>query len=181
MRQWKSLSFGKSLGFAAALLALAGGPALAEEAGGGANGFLSRITVAAPFYTYHFPKDRMFNDHNWGGVMFFALDRHVALAGGDFLNSYRRNTAFAGISLTPWNLDLSGIALSPGGLIGVDLTHGYAHENPVEPLLGAATLKIGSAHLSDRFFDRVGLLATIIPGFGSNRSTAANLALTLRL
>lgn len=155
-----------------------------EAAGGSDDGFLSRITIAAPFFSRHFPKDREFNDHNWGGVIFYALDSHFSLAGGDFMNSFRRNTAFAALSVTPWILDLSAVQISPGALVGIDLTNGYKGYNPVEPLLAAATLKVGTRSFSDphfQFLNRVGLLVTVIPGWGNNRSTAANLALTIHL
>ncbi len=146
--------------------------------------FLSRVTMAAPVFSRHFPKDREFNDHNWGGVIFYALDNRFSLAGGDFLNSYRRNTAFAAVSITPWALNLDGAQISPGALVGIDLTNGYKGYNPVEPLLGAATIKIGTHYFSDphfQFLNRIGLLVTVIPGWGNNRSTAANLALTIHL
>jgi len=146
--------------------------------------FMSRITIAAPFFTHHFPKDREFNDHNWGAVMFYALGPDISLAAGDFSNSYRRNTAFAGVSLTPWNLRLSAVEFSPGALVGVDLNSGYRGYDPMEPLLAAATIKISSGLFADphfQFFNRVGLLVTVIPGLGSHRSTASNLALTIRL
>ena len=159
--------------------------AMAQEvSGGGGDTFLSRITVAAPFFSAHFPSDRDFNDDNWGGAIFYALDTHTSLVGGDIINSYRRNTGFAAISLTPWTLDLKEIRISPGALVGIDLTNGYKRYNPVEPLLGAVTIKISSPDYRDlqfQFLNRLGLLVTVIPGFGDNRATATNLAIALRL
>lgn len=171
--------------YALALVAVSSTSAMAQDAGpNGEDSFFSHITVAIPFFSHHFPKDREFNDHNWGGVAFYALDTHFSLAGGDFVNSYRRNTAFAALSITPWDLDLSAVQIVPGALVGVDLTNGYKGYNPVEPLLAAATVKIGTHYFSDpglQFLNRFGLLVTILPGLGNNRSTAANLALTIHL
>ena len=166
------------------LATIADARAFAQEARGSDETFMSHITVAAPFFTHHFPKDGDFNDHNWGGVIFYALGPDISLAAGDFSNSYRRNTAFAGVSFTPWNLDLSAVQLSPGALVGVDLSGGYRGFDPMDPLLAAATIKISTAPFFDphfQFLNRVGLLVTIIPGLGSHRSTASNLALTIRL
>lgn len=178
----------KILEIAACVVAIAAAtssPVLAQEAiESGDDSFLSHVTIAAPFVSRHFPKDRNFNDHNWGGAIFYALNSHFSLAGGDFLNSYRRNTAFAAMSVTPWSLDLSAIQITPGALVGIDLNRGYKGYNPVDPLLGAATMRIDTHYFTTphfQFLNRLGLLIVVIPGFGSNHSTAANLALTMRL
>jgi len=170
---------------AATLMALVlGMPARAQESASGGLSFASRLTLAVPFYSLHFPRDGDFNDHNWGGMLFYALDDHVALAGGDFINSYRRNTAVAGASVTPWTLDLAGLSIKPGLLAGFDLNGGYRKHDPVEPLLAAGTVAIGSdrsATPDATLLDRLGLMITVIPGFGGGRSNALNLALTARL
>ena len=171
---------------ATALLALSlGGKASAQEAAqDGGGSFAAHLTLAVPFVSFHTPNDRQFNDHNWGGVLFYALDDHVSLAAGDFVNSYHRNTAIAGVSLTPWAIDLSSLEISPGVLAGFDLNGGYKGYDPLSPLLGAGFIKIGARDSGDPrapFLDRLGLMATVIPGFGGGRSTAFNLALTVRL
>jgi hypothetical protein len=177
---WRRLLFG-----AAALAIVLGTPARAEEASSGSDGsFASRLTLAIPFFSLHFPKDREFNDRNWGGVLFYAVDDQFSLAAGDFINSYRRNTAFAGVSLTPWALDLSGLQVRPGLLAGFDLNGGYRGHDPIAPLLGAGTISISGDYSDEartNFLNRLGLLITVIPGFGGGRSNAVNLALTVRL
>ena len=157
-------------------------PVCAEE--GNSDDAFSRLTIAIPFFSRHFPNDREFNDHNWGGVLFYALGDHVSLAAGDFINSYRRNTAIAGVSLTPWTFALAGLQVSPGLLAGFDLNGGYRGYDPVSPFLAAGTISIGSARSGAPdapFLDRLGLMITVIPGFGGGRSNAVNLALTVRL
>jgi hypothetical protein len=54
----------------------------------------------------------------------------------------------------------------------------------VDPLLGAATIKIGGHYFDDpdyQFLNRLGLLVTVIPAFAHESSTAFNLSLTVRL
>ena len=169
---------------AALLAAIFCGDARAQEAPSDGDGSSSRLMLAVPFFSFHAPNDRDFNDRNWGGVLFYALDDHFSLAAGDFINSYRRNTAFAGVSLTPWTISLSRIQISPGLLAGFDLNGGYKGYDPVSPLLGAGIIKIGGRYFDDpnyRFLNRLGLMMTVIPGFGGGRSTAFDLALTVRL
>src|SRR5437016_4391739 len=58
----------------------------------------SRVTLAAPVFTRHVPHDAGFNDRNWGLFADVALTRRWSVLGGDFENSYRRNTAFLAAS-----------------------------------------------------------------------------------
>lgn len=146
--------------------------------------FLSRMTIAVPLFTRHYPDNRDFNDNTWGGVLFYDLDNHFSLTGGDFINSYRRNTAFAGLSVVPWNFSLSGVQIDPGFIVAADLNGGYKGHDSLNPLLGALTLKISGKYFDDpqyQFLNRFGLLTTVIPGFGNGSSTAVDFALTFRL
>jgi hypothetical protein len=146
--------------------------------------FWSRITVATPFFTQHFPHDRDFNDKNWGGFVFGQITDQLYVAGGDFINSYKRNTAFVGVAYFPLNLTLSRIQIDAGGLIGVDLNGGYKGYNTLDPAVGTLNIKLSGKYFDDpdyAFFNRAGLLLTVIPGVTPNTSTAVNLALTYRL
>jgi hypothetical protein len=78
------------------------------------NSFLSRMTIGIPFFTQHYPDDRDFNDHNWGGFLFLRSTIIFRWPEEIFVNSYKRNTAFAAVSVTPWNID-----------VGLDLNGGY--------------------------------------------------------
>src|SRR5689334_22969981 len=74
--------------------------ALADESAHDAS-FLSRITVDVPFYSRHEPHSVRFNNHNWGAFVDIAFSEHWSAAAGDFINSYKRNTIFAGVAYTP--------------------------------------------------------------------------------
>lgn len=148
------------------------------------DSFLSRITVNVPFFTRHIPHNGRYNNDNWGGWLDVALDRQWSVVGGGFVNSYSRDTLFAGIGYMPINLEFSKIKIDAGGMIGLDLNGGYKGFNKVDPLLGAFSMKIGGADFSDPdydFLNRLGLAITVIPPAGSHGSSAVNLALTFRL
>src|SRR5579863_2719197 len=124
--------------YAAAVLAISclwGTQALAQSSSG-EDDSVSRITLELPVLTHHIPHDSEFNDHNWGGFVDFALDDHFSLVGGDFINSYKRNTAFAAVSWEPLSFTVSSAKLAFGGMLGVDLNHGYRGFNEAEPFLG---------------------------------------------
>jgi hypothetical protein len=166
----------------AAGLVVAGGCGHAfAQAPASDGGFLSRFTVAVPFFTRHFPHSEEFDDHNWGGFVFLALDDRFSLVGGDFINSYDRNTALGGVSYLPIDIDLAPLRIDMGGIVGLDLNRGYRGYNNLDPALAAATIKISGKDTNSAFLDRAGLLVTIIPGLAHNTSTALNLALMLRL
>ena len=146
--------------------------------------FWSNLMLAAPVYTRHVPHDHDFNDHNWGLFAVYDLGPHWSLVGGDFNNSYRKNTAFVALGYTPIHLQVSNVQLGLGGIVGVDLTGGYRHYNQLDPLLGALTLRLSGKAPPDspwRAFNRFGLLTTVIPADPRGGSTAINLALTFRL
>lgn len=148
------------------------------------SSFWSRVTLEAPVYTHHFPNDALFNDHNWGGFVDVAVTRQWSIVGGDFDNSYRRNTAFLAASYEPIEFTWSKMRLDIGGLAGVDLNGGYRHFNRLEPLLGAVNLRLSGHGLDPTRYGplaRAGLLATIIPPDPHGGSTAVNLAVTYRL
>jgi len=150
----------------------------------GDDDLFSRITVAVPFLTHHFPHDEDFNDNNWGGYIFGQVIGQFYLAAGDFTNSYKRNTAFVGAAWLPLDLNFSRIDIDAGGMVGVDLNGGYKGYNTLDPAIGALIVKLNGHYTDDpdyQFVNRAGLLVTIIPGVGDNTSTAINLALTYRL
>jgi len=144
---------------------------------------ISRITIELPLLTRHVPNDSQFNDHNWGGFIDFALNDHFSLVGGDFINSFKRNTAFAGVSWEPVSFKFSGAKIAFGGMLGFDLNGGYRGFNAVDPLLGALNIRLSAADYRENkgFFHNFGLLATIIPPNPKAGSTAINLALTYHL
>ena len=90
-----------------------------------ASSVLSRITVQIPFFTRHFPNDAGYNDHNWGAIVDYELTKHFGLAGGDFINSYRRNTAFVAGLGSPTVSPSVIWGLRPATMIGLDLNGGY--------------------------------------------------------
>jgi opacity protein-like surface antigen len=160
--------------------------AAAQEAQPAASddGFWSRITIAAPAFTRHYPHDSEFNDNNWGGFAFYAFTDQLYFAGGDFINSYKKNTAFVAVAYLPLNLSFSRLNIDAGGMLGVDLNGGYKGYNSLDPALGALIIKFSGNYFDApdyQFLNRAGLLLTIIPGVTSGTSTAFNLALTYRL
>ena len=171
---------------AARLVAATATSATAQEAqpAAGDNDFWSRITIAAPLFTRHYPHDSEFNDNNWGGFAFYAFTDQFYFAGGDFINSYKKNTAFIAVAYLPLNLSFSRINIDAGGMLGVDLNAGYKGYNSLDPALGALIIKLSGNYFDApdyQFLNRAGLLLTIIPGVTSGTSTAFNLALTYRL
>jgi hypothetical protein len=176
-----------SLAAAVALAtALPCAPALAQQAAAAPtaapDSFWSRVTVEVPAYTHHIPHDELFNDHNWGAIVDVALNERWSVVGGDFKNSYRRNTAFAAVSWEPLVFTPGALRLAAGGMVGVDLNRGYRGFNTVEPLLGAFNLRVTAADLHDPDpLHRFGLLFTVIPPGVQHGSTAINVAVTYRL
>lgn len=169
---------------ALAALALCAGQARAEDAQarGQDDSFWSRVTVELPAYTHHIPHDAFFNDQNWGAFVDYRLTRQWSLVGGDFKNSYSRNTAFAAVAWTPIQVDVSAVRVGLGAIAGVDLNGGYRGFNQYEPLLGALTLRLSAAHPEPgNLLNRFGLLTTVIPPAAKNGSTAINVAVTYRL
>jgi hypothetical protein len=159
-------------------------PAQDAQTTGGDDDFFSRITVAVPFFTRHFPHDEDFNDNNWGGYIFGQVTGQFYVTGGDFTNSYKKNTAFLGVAWLPLDLNVSRIDIDAGGMVGVDLNGGYKGYNTLDPAIGALIVKLNGHYTDDpnyQFVNRAGLLVTVIPGVGANTSTAVNLALTYRL
>jgi hypothetical protein len=146
--------------------------------------FLSRITIEVPVFTRHVPHDNGFNDHNWGAFIDIALNRKWSVVMGDYINSYRRSTIFAGLSYMPIGLEFSKVRVSVGAMAAVDINGGYRHFNQVEPLLGALSIKVTGAHFEDPKFDvlnRLGIAVTIIPPKANGGSAPVNFALTYRL
>jgi hypothetical protein len=146
--------------------------------------FLSRVTIEVPVFTRHIPHDSGFNDHNWGAFVDVALTPNWSVVTGDYINSYNRNTFFAGMSYMPINLQLSKLRVSVGGMIAVDINGGYEHFNQVEPLLAALSIKITGSDFENTNFDvlnRVGIAVTIIPPKPRGGSIPVNFALTYKL
>ena len=148
--------------------------------------FLSRVTVEVPVYTRHIPNDAGFNDHNWGAFINVDVAKSSALGnadfsvvGGDYRNSYYKNTAFLGGEVTWSPILTNNLRIEIGPMLGFDLNGGYKGYNDSDPLLGAVQLKVsgmGSAP-EDGLLNHLGAALTVIPG----DQTAINLALTFRL
>jgi hypothetical protein len=159
-------------------------PAPDAQTTSGDDDFFSRITVAVPVFTHHFPHDEDFDDNNWGGYIFGQVTGQFYLAAGDFTNSYKKNTAFVGAAWLPLDLNVSRIEIDAGGMVGVDLNGGYKGYDTLDPAIGALVVKLNGHYTDDpdyQFVNRAGFLVTVIPGVGANTSTAVNLALTYRL
>ena len=146
--------------------------------------FLSRVAIEVPLFTRHTPHDERFNDQNWSAFAEVALGHHMAVVAGDFINSYNRNTIFAGFSWLPINFEFSHVKIDAGGLIAADLNGGYRPFNDMHPFLGAFLIKLIGTRFEDKEFEilnRLGVGITIIPPNPSGGSTAINLALRYRL
>ena len=143
--------------------------------------YLSRITVDVPFYTRHQPHNEAFNNHNWGAFVDVAITKHFSFTAGDFINSYKRDTIFAGIAWMPIDLDLSKVEARAGLMAGVDINGGYRPFNDLNPFLGALSLRITGTGFETAVFNRVGLAIKVIPPDPSGGSTAINFALSYRL
>jgi hypothetical protein len=154
--------------------------ALADEVGRD-DDFLSRITLVAPVYTRHLPHDRGYNNHNWGGFAEFRLFDGVSLIGGEFKNSYNRDTVLAGITVLPVHFELSHLRIDLGGEIGADLNGGYRGYNKWDPLFGTLEARFSGANFEQApFLNHVGFAISVIPPL-DGPVTAVNVAVTLRL
>ena len=172
---------GSILLVAIALSWAAGNTARADDAAGTDESFLSRITILAPVYTRHLPYDHGYNTHNWGGFVEFRLFDGVSLVGGEFINSYHRDTALAGITVLPLNFELSHLRVDVGGQIGADLNEGYKGYNKWDPLFGTLTARFsGTGFENSPFLNHLGLAVSVIPPL-DGAVTALNVAITLRL
>ena len=157
------------------------GTASADDTSAKDESFLSRVTILAPVYTRHVPRDKGFNDHNWGGFAEIRLFDDVSFIGGEFINSYRRDTVLAGLTYLPLKFDIGNLRMDLGGEIGADLNGGYKGYNKWDPLFGALALRLSGAHFEDSpFLNHLGLAVTVIPPL-DGPITAINVAVTLRL
>jgi len=164
----------------AAVLALMHSSAGAQEASasGGGDSLLSRITVQVPVYTRHIPQDAGFNDRNWGLLVEVGLDPDWSIIGGEFRNSYYRDTAIAVSRYSFFKWDTANIRVDTGVLLGFDLNGGYRDHNGVEPLLGALSIKVTGNRFTDYpLLNGTGVALTVLPG----KIVVANLALAFRL
>ena len=154
--------------------------ASAAEPARDASSFLSRITVDVPFFTRHVPHPELFNNHNWGAFVDVAVTEHWSIAAGDFINSYKRATIFAGLAWMPVRLDLTHVNARAGVMFGVDVNGGYRPYNEVNPLLGAFSIRFNGTGFEDNLFDRLGIAIKVIPPAPKHGSTAINFALSYR-
>jgi hypothetical protein len=147
------------------------------------SSFLSRVTVELPIYTMHLPTDKGFDDHNWGAFLNVDIAKsstlgngELSVIGGDFTNSYHRNTALLAGAVT-WTATFTNLRIDAGPVLGIDLNGGYEGHNDVDPLLGAVQLRVGGTGFGQEYglLNHLGIAVTLIPG------TAINLALAVRL
>ena len=155
--------------------------ALADHSSGNDDSFLSRVTLLAPVYTRHLPHDKGFNDHNWGVFAEIRLFDDISVIGGEFKNSYSRNTVLAGVTVLPLNFEISHLKVGLGGEIGADLNGGYKGYNKWDPLFGTLSVRLSGTGFADSpLLNHLGLAVSIIPPL-DGPVTAVNLAVTLRL
>jgi hypothetical protein len=162
-------------------LALSSPAALADDAATTDQSFWSRITLLAPVYTKHLPHDRGYNDHNWGGFAEFRVVDGISLVGGEFKNSYSRDTILAGVTFLPINFEMDHLRVDLGGEIGADLNGGYKGYNKWDPLFGTLSVRFsGTGFENSPLLNHIGIAVSVIPPL-DGPITAINLALTLRL
>jgi hypothetical protein len=147
------------------------------------SSFLSRVTIEEPLYTRHLPTDKGFDDHNWGAFVNVDIAKSSALGngelviiGGDFINSYYRNTAILAGAIT-WTTTFRNLRIDAGPVLGIDLNAGYQGHNNLDPLLGAFQVRVGGTDLGQEYglLNHLGIAITLIPG------TVINLALAVKL
>ena len=147
--------------------------------------FWSRVTLEVPVLTQHIPHRADLDNGDWGALVDVAVTRHWSVVGGDFINSFHRNTVFAAVSYTPVRFDLGKLRIAPGAMVGLDLNGGYRGFSQVDPLLAAVQIKLGAGDLAGpryAFLERLGLAFTFIPpNMQRGGAMPVNLALTYRL
>lgn len=139
-----------------------------------------RITLEAPLVTRHVPHDKGYDDHNWGLWVDVEPIKHFSLLGGYFINSERRDTAFAGIAYTPFYFELPNAELDAFVAIAADLNGGYKGFNKLDPLLGAVSIRLIGRHFDGtplEFLNNLGVAITAVPPV-NGPVTAINLAVT---
>jgi len=147
--------------------------------------FWSRVTLEVPVFTRHIPHRDDLNNGDWGAYVDVSVTRQWSIVGGDFINSFHRNTAFAAVSWTPVRFDVGKIRIAPDAIVGLDLNGGYKGDSQVDPLLAAVQIKVGAADLDNpkyAFLERLGLALTFIPpSLQKGGAMPVNLAITYRL
>jgi hypothetical protein len=169
-------------GLVFALAALTTGSAIASEPlPGDDSSIVPRVTIQLPVYTRHIPRNRDFNNQNWGAIIEYTPAEKWSFIGGYFKNSYDRDTVIAGVGWYPITLDASKVRFDVGGIAAIDLSGGYKGYHRGYPGLAALSLRVRSASAGESILDRVGLAVTAYPAVSGQGSTAVNLALTYRL
>lgn len=146
--------------------------------------FWSRVTLEVPVLTRHIPHRDDLNNGDWGAFVDVALTKHWSIVGGDFINSFNKNTAFAAVSYTPLRFDFGKVRIAPDVMVGLDLNGGYKGDSQVDPLMGAVQIKFTAADLDGpryALLRRLGLALTLIPpSLQKGGAMPVNLALTYR-
>lgn len=145
--------------------------------------FVPRLTIEAPLATRHVPHDEGFDDHNWGAFIDVDAVKHFGVIGGYFINSYRRETAFAGIAYTPFYIKLTHAEIDAFAAIAADLNGGYKWYNRLDPLLGAVSVRVTATNFDYtplQLLNNLGVAVTFMPPV-SCPVTAINLSVTYTL
>ena len=93
-------------------------PALAETFTTIDNQPLSELWINPGFYSYHFQRDKGFDDTNPGFGAEYRFSTVASLTAGRFHNSDRRMSNYAGVYYQPWSIGPLRLGAVIGGFDG---------------------------------------------------------------
>jgi hypothetical protein len=93
-------------------------PALAETFTTIENQPLSELWINPGFYSYHFQRDKGFDDTNPGLGAEYRFSTVASLTAGRFHNSDRRMSNYAGVYYQPWSIGPLRLGAVIGGFDG---------------------------------------------------------------
>jgi hypothetical protein len=93
-------------------------PALAETFTTIENQPLSELWINPGFYSYHFQRDKGFDDTNPGFGAEYRFSTVASLTAGRFHNSDRRMSNYAGVYYQPWSIGPLRLGAVIGGFDG---------------------------------------------------------------
>lgn len=138
----------------ATVLSLACFPCLAEPQADSDHAPVSALWLSPGIWSHHFDRSAGYREDNWGIGVQADLAHDISLMGGNFINSDRTRSHYAGAMWLPLELGFARLGLYGGAF------DGYPHMRDGDWFLAAmpvASLRYGP----------VGVNLTLVPNYGN--------------